>query len=552
MKQEQDNKIRIIPLGGLGAIGCNMTLFEYHDEMIIVDCGIMFPTEEMPGIDFVIPDLSYVIKNRQKVKGIIITHGHEDHIGAVPFLLQEVTAPLFATKLTLGFIQSRLEERPPREMPTFVEILPGTPLQIGSFLLDFIRVNHSIIDGVGLAIQTPIGTIIHSGDFKIDFSPMDGRVTELSRFSEYGEKGVLLLMSDSTNALRKGYTRSENVLAEKLTDIFSAARGRIIVASFASNIHRIQQVLDVAAKYNRKVVVSGITMLKNVEIAKNLGYLSYREGLIIDIKEAGSVADRKLVVICTGSQGEPMSALSRMAAGTHKHFTTAGTDTVIITASVIPGNERMVNTVVNSLMRQGADVYYEQDGDIHVSGHAAQEELKLMITLCKPRFFMPIHGEYRHLKAHSEIAESLKIKPSRIKIAENGSILELTKKSFEKTGTLHLNQIFVDGNDIEDLGSNVIKERKTMSSEGMVLITAVCSDGMLLRQPDVITRGFITSRNSKINDILRRDAEEQLHKLLADGLNEKDIVPFLKKNLRNSIYKLTRRNPLIEVRILEV
>ncbi len=552
MKQESENKLRIIPIGGLGAIGCNMTVFEYRDEIIIVDCGIMFPNEEMPGIDFVIPDFSYIVKNRHKVKGIIITHGHEDHIGAVPFLLQEITAPLFATRLTLGFIQSRIEERPPKEMPTFVEVRPSTPLQIGSFTVDFIRVNHSIIDGVGLAIQTPLGIIVHTGDFKIDFSPMDGRVTELSRFSEYGEKGVLLLMSDSTNALRKGYTRSESVLGEKLVEIFSKSRGRIIVASFASNIHRIQQVLDVAQKYNRKVVVSGITMQKNVEIAKNLGYLSYREDQIIDIKQAGTLIDKKLVIVCTGSQGEPMSALSRMAAGTHKHFSAGKTDTVIITASVIPGNERLVNNVVNSLMRQGADVFYEQDEDIHVSGHGSQEELKLMITLTRPKFFMPIHGEFRHLKAHGEIAESLKIKPSRILIAENGSILELSKKTFEIAGSIQLNKIVVDGNELEDIGSGLIRDRMTMSSEGIVIITAVCSEAQLLQRPDVVTRGFITSRSGAINEAIKRDVEEHIHKLLSDGMKGRDIAGFLKKHLKNSIFKLTRRNPLIEVQVLEV
>ncbi|RPI96482.1 MAG: ribonuclease J, partial [Spirochaetales bacterium] len=320
MKQVKDQCVKIMPLGGLDAIGKNMTVFEYGEDIIVVDCGIMFPTEETPGIDFIIPDFSYIVKNRHRIKGIIITHGHEDHIGAIPFLLKEVSAPVFAMRLTLGLIQSRLEERPPRQKPTFIEVTSGSKIQVGAFLVEFIRVNHSIIDGAGIAIGTPVGTIIHSGDFKIDYSPVDGMVTDIYKFAEYGEKGVLLLMSDSTNALRKGYTRSESILSERLFEIFSSVRGRIIVATFASNIHRIQQVLDAAQKYNKRVVISGITMLKNVEIARSLGYLEYHDDLIVEVAEANSLPAKKLVIICTGSQGEPMSALSRMASNTHRHF----------------------------------------------------------------------------------------------------------------------------------------------------------------------------------------------------------------------------------------
>ena len=330
----QDHKaIKIIPLGGLGGIGKNITLFEYRNEIIIIDCGIMFPTEDMPGIDYIIPDFSYIRKNKSKVKAILVTHGHEDHIGAIPYLLQEISAPIYATKLTIGLIQSRLEEIPPKKDPEFIEIEPRDQRQIGSFKVEFIKVNHSIIGGVGLAIQTDIGTIIHTGDFKIDFSPVDGDVTDIFRFADYGEKGVLLLMSDSTNAEREGFTKSESVLIDKLTDIFSSANGRIIVATFASNIHRIQQVMDVAQRYNRKIVISGLTMQKNVEIANSLGYLNYRDDLIIDISKAGSLPNKKLVIIGTGSQGEPMSALYRMAYGTHRHFFAEKGDTVIITAS---------------------------------------------------------------------------------------------------------------------------------------------------------------------------------------------------------------------------
>lgn len=552
MKQTKEHKLRIIPLGGLGAIGNNMTVFEYGEEMLIVDCGIMFPSEDMPGIDFVIPDFSYIVKNKQRVKGIIITHGHEDHIGAVPFLLQEINAPIYATRLTLGLIQSRLEERPPRGNPTFIEINSGKQMRIGVFAVEFMRINHSIIDGVALALETPAGVIIHTGDFKIDFSPVDGRVTDLHRFADYGERGVLLLMSDSTNAERKGYTRSESVLGDKLVEIFSSARGRIIVASFASNIHRIQQVLDAAQKYNRRVVVSGTTMQKNVEIAERLGYLKYRKDLIIDNRAADSMPNKRLVLICTGSQGEPMSALARMAGGTHKHFAIEHGDTVVVTASVIPGNERMVYNVINSLMKKGAEVYYEQDEDIHVSGHASEEELKLMLSLVRPVFFMPIHGEYRHLKAHARIAESLGIKPSNIIVAENGSILELGKKSFETVGNLQLNQIVVDGKEIEDIANGTIKDRRTMSTDGIVVISVIVARGRLARRPEIVSRGFIAARNNKAIEVIRTDVADQVEKLLADGVQEKDVASFVKKNIKNHIFRLTRRNPLVEIQVLKI
>jgi ribonuclease J len=550
---QKEKAIKIIPLGGLGGIGKNITLFEHKDDIIIVDCGIMFPTEEMPGIDYIIPDFTYIRKNKSKVKAILVTHGHEDHIGAIPYLLQEVTVPIYATKLTIGLIQSRLEEIPPKKEPEFIEINPRDRKQIASFSVEFIKVNHSIIGGVGLAITTEVGTIIHTGDFKIDFSPVDGDVTDIFRFADYGERGVLLLMSDSTNAEREGFTKSESVLIDKLTDIFSSANGRIIVATFASNIHRIQQVMDVAQRYNRKIVISGLTMQKNVEIANTLGYLNYRDDLIIDISKANSLPNKKLVIIGTGSQGEPMSALYRMAYGTHRHFFAEKGDTVVITASVIPGNERMVTNVVNSLMKMGAEVYYDQDDDIHVSGHGSSKELKLMIAVTKPKFFMPIHGEFRHLKAHAEIAESLNIKPSRILLADNGDVLELTAKSFKKTQSIDLSQIYVDGKDIGDIESSVIKDRHVMSSDGIIFIAIVVAEGMLMRQPDIFSRGFLGNKEEKVLELIRKDIHERVNKMLMEkNSNNDDIVAGLKKGLKNFIFKLTRRNPLIVVEILEV
>jgi ribonuclease J len=543
---------RIIPLGGLGGIGKNITLFEYKDDIIVVDCGIMFPTDEMPGIDYIIPDFSYLKKNSGKVKGIVITHGHEDHIGAIPYLLQEISAPIYATKLSIGLIQSRLEELPPKKEPKFIEIKPRDRIEIGNYTVEFIKVNHSIIGGVGLAIQTETGTIIHTGDFKIDFSPVDGDVTDIYRFADYGEKGVLLLMSDSTNAEREGFTKSESVLVDKLVDIFSSANGRIIVATFASNIHRIQQVMDVAQRYNRNIVISGLTMQKNIEIAQSLGYLNFREDLIIDIAKANSLPNKKLVIIGTGSQGEPMSALYRMAYGTHRNFIAEKGDTVVITASVIPGNERMVTNVVNSLMKLGAEVYYDQDDDIHVSGHGSAKELKLMLAVTKPKFFMPIHGEFRHLKAHAEIAESLNIKSSRILIAENGDVLELTPKSFKKVDSIEISQIYVDGKDIGDIESSVIKDRHVMSSDGIIFLIIVISDGMLMRQPDIFSRGFLGNKEEKVLEIIRKDINDRVNKLLVEKKSNADMVAGLKKGLKNFIFKLTRRNPLIVVEILDV
>ncbi|HRZ25182.1 MAG TPA: ribonuclease J [Spirochaetota bacterium] len=550
--KETESAIKIIPLGGLGAVGKNITLFEYRGDIIIVDCGIMFPGDEMPGIDFIIPDFSYIIKHKDRVRGIVITHGHEDHIGAVPFLLQEISAPIYATKLTIGLIQSRLQERPPATEPEFIEILPRDKVHIGNFFIEFIRVNHSIIDGVALAIQTDIGTIIHTGDFKIDFSPVDTMVTDLARFAEYGEQGVLLLMADSTNAERSGYTPSESLLSQKLSEIFASAKGRVIVATFASNIHRIQQVMDVAQKYNRKVVLSGLTMMKNVEIANSLGYLNFKKDLVIDVGKAGALPDKKLVIIGTGSQGEPMSALYRMATGTHRNFQAARGDTVIITASVIPGNERTVTMVVNSLMKLGAEVYHEQTKDIHVSGHASAEELKLMITITKPRYFMPIHGEFKHLKAHSDIAESLNIKSANIIIPENGDILELSKKNFRRIGRISLSRIYVDGNDIGNIDSSLIRERQIMSAEGALFVSAVVSQGLLVSKPEISSRGFLGNRGEEIAESLKKDLEERLHKHLESGHSTQEIKASLKKSMKNSVFKLTHRNPLIVIQIIEV
>lgn len=550
MKKEAS--VKIIPLGGLGYVGKNITLFEFGEEIIIVDCGIRFPTEATPGIDYIIPDFSYIVKNKKKVKALIVTHGHEDHIGAIPFLLQEVNVPIYATKLTIGLIESRLIERQPKEKPQFNEVKARDKIKIGkNFEIDFIKVNHSISDCVALAISTPIGRIIHTGDFKIDHSPVDGQVADLYRFGEFGEKGVLLLMADSTNAEVPGVTRSESVVVPKLTEIFSKARGRIICATFASSISRIQQILDVAQKYNRKVVISGITMQKNIEIAATLGYLTFKSDLIVDGKEASQHQDKKLVVICTGTQGEPMAALSRMANATHKHIAIKNNDTVIITASVIPGNEKGVGNIINSLMKLGAEVYYEQDEDIHVSGHASQEELKLILTLVKPKYYMPLHGEHRHLVANAKLAEMLKIKSSNIIVADSGDVLELTAKKFQKVSQMKLGEIFVDGQEIGDVENEIIKDRQLMSQEGIMLVCITLAERQQVQLPVLVTRGFMEGNNQKFLKGITELIAHQVNDLLEKGASLPAIKAEVKKSLKHNMLRLSNRDPLIDVIIQE-
>lgn len=544
--------VKVIPLGGLDAIGRNMTLFEYEDTIIAVDCGIMFPTTEMPGIDFIIPDFTYLRQNITKFKGLLLTHGHEDHIGAVSFLLQEFSIPIIGTKLTLGLIKKRLEERPVKNTPKFIEIEAGETAKVGIFDVEFIRVNHSIVDGVALAIKTPVGKIIHTGDFKFDFSPVDGKVSDLYRFARNGEEGVLLLLSDSTNAESPGYTGSESDLNEKIMDIFSGSNGRIIVATFASNINRIQQILNAAAKYNRKVVISGRSMINNIEIAKELGYLTYREGLIVELNEAKILPDKKLTIVCTGTQGEPMSALTRIANGTHMHFACKAGDRVIVTASVIPGNERTVGTVVNQLLKMGAHVHYENIENLHVSGHASQEELKLMISLTRPKFFMPIHGQYKHLRAHVKLAESLGMKPSNTFIADNGDIMELTVNKFEKIGKINLGNVFVDGSLIDDLSSELIKDRQVMSEDGIVFVTIILQSGMLISEPAIVMKGFVGSASGQIRQMMEDDINNKLGKILVNNPSHQEIATVLKKSLRALFERVLKRDPVVTVQVIEV
>jgi ribonuclease J len=550
--RDLDKKLKVIPLGGLDAIGRNITLFEYDDNILIVDCGLMFPTSEMPGVDYIIPDFDYLVRNKHKVKGLVITHGHEDHIGGVPFLLQKMSIPIYGTRLTLGLIKSRMEEKAPGERPEFIEIAPRETFQAGVFRVEFIRVNHSIVDSVALAIKTPAGVVIHTGDFKIDHAPADGKVTDIYRLAEYGEQGVLLLLSDSTNAERPGYTGSENIIDATLSDTFSNAKGRIILATFASNINRIQQVLDAAQKFNRKVIISGKTMQKNIEIAKTLGYLTFKDDLIADINEVKTLQAKKQVIICTGTQGEPMSALTRMANGTHKHILCGPSDRVIITASVIPGNERLVSGVINLLLKLGVDVFYEQARDIHVSGHASQEELKLMMSLTKPKFFIPIHGEYKHLKAHGRLAESIGIRPSNIIIAQNGEVIAISRNEYKKVDLIPLRNVFVDGTHIGDLDSDIIKDRQTLSTEGIIIATVVLQEGLLAMTPEVIMKGFAADENDRIHIMLVNEIEHRLSRSAADMTSVHEIQSFVKKSLKTLIFRTLRREPVVEIQVVVI
>ena len=441
---KSQNKIQIIPLGGLGEIGKNMTVFRYGDDIILVDAGLMFPEDDMLGIDLVIPDISYLIENKDKVKAIFLTHGHEDHIGALPYVLKQLDVPVYGTALTLGILQGRLKENGVSS-ESLVTIKPGDRVIVGSFRLDFIRVNHSIPDAIAIAINTPIGTIIHTGDFKIDHTPVDGQVTEFSKFAEYGDRGVLALLADSTNAERPGFTPSERMVGKTFDDEFRYAKNRIIVATFSSNVHRIQQVIDAAVKYDRKVAVIGRSMINVVSIAREMGYLNAPDGVLIDIDETSNYTADKIVIITTGSQGEPMSALTRMAMNDHKKVDIMPGDTVIISATPIPGNEKLVSRTIDLLYKLGADVIYEKSNGVHVSGHASQEEIKLIHNLVRPKFFIPVHGEFRHLIKHASIAKSLGMPSENIVIAENGSVIELTRNSVGINGKVTAGKVLVDG-----------------------------------------------------------------------------------------------------------
>ncbi len=549
------NKIKIIPLGGLGEVGKNITVIEYKDDIIFIDCGMTFPEDEMLGIDVVIPDVTYLLKNREKIRGIVLTHGHEDHIGALPYVLAKLNLPIYGTKLTLGLVETKLKEHKLENVKLNV-VKHGDTIQLGALDIEFIKTGHSIPDSAALAIHSPVGTIIHTGDFKIDYTPIDGDVIDLNRFAELGNKGVLALMADSTNAERPGYTMSERTVGNTFRDIFANHKHRIIVATFASNVHRIQQIINASEQNNRKVVLSGRSMTNTIGVALELGYLHIQEGTLIDINDMNKYPSNEITMITTGSQGEPMSALSRIAAGEHKKIEIQPEDLVIISATPIPGNEKTVSKVINNLVESGTKVIFEALADVHVSGHACQEELKLIHTLVKPKYFIPVHGEYRHLKKHAQIAESLGLPAENIFILENGRVIEFTKDSAELNGTVPAGNILVDGLGVGDVGNIVLRDRKHLSEDGLIVVVVTISkkEGTVLAGPDIISRGFVYVRESE--DLM--EEARNIVKAVLDDCEQKKITDWatLKSNirdtLRNHLYGKIKRNPMILPIIMEV
>lgn len=549
-------KLKIIPLGGLGEIGKNITAFEYGEDIIIIDCGLAFPEDEMLGIDLVIPDVTYLVKNRDKVKGMVITHGHEDHIGALPYVLKDINVPVFGTKLTLGLIQYKLEEHGMLNDVILQNVMQGQTIELGVFKVELIRSTHSIADSVALAIHTPVGVVVHTSDFKIDYTPIEGEPMDLARLAELGKNGVLLLMSDSTNVEREGYTMSERTVGEAFEKIFINAKGRILIATFASNVHRVQQAVNASIKFGRKVAICGRSMINVVKVAMELGYLNVPEGLIVDIDNIDKYPSDRLVIITTGSQGEPMSALSRMASSEHKKVEIVPGDLVLISANPIPGNEKFISKVINDLFKKGADVIYEALADIHVSGHACQEELKLIQCLVKPRFFMPVHGEYRHLKQHANLAHKLGMPMDRIFIMDIGKVLELTSDSAKINGNVTSGKVLVDGLGVGDVGNIVLRDRKHLSQDGLivVVITLEGDTGNVVAGPDIISRGFVYVRESedlmdKVKDVTRAALQKCEEKKKNDWASKKNII---KDTLRDYLYEKTKRKPMILPIIMEV
>lgn len=547
-------KLKIIPLGGVGEIGKNMTVIEYGSDIIIVDCGMSFPDEEMPGIDVVIPDMTYIEKNAANVRGILITHGHEDHIGAVPYALQKLNVPVYATKLTIALIEQKLTEIKVDHADLNC-VSPGDTIRLGCFSVEFIKTSHSIAGACALAINTPIGTLIHTGDFKVDYTPIDGEPIDIARLAYYGSRGVLALMSDSTNVENEGHTPSERGIGKTFEHCFDKAKGRVVVATFASNIYRIQQIADVAISFGRVVCFQGRSMVKIAEIAKELGYLQLPDESVVEVGQLKKYRDDQICVITTGSQGEPMSGLFRMANSSHKVNVGKG-DMVIISASSIPGNEKSVGRVINQLYQHGAKVIYERMADVHVSGHACKEELKLMLTLTKPKFFIPVHGEARLLYQHKELAEELGIPEEDIFVTEIGDVVELTRNKGRIAGSVTAGSVMVDGSGVGDIGNVVLRDRKLLSEDGIftVVITLNKQTGALLAQPEILSRGFVYEKNSE--ELLKETRELVKAKAAQFEKNHRSSWSSIKNDIRNSIknylYERTKRRPMVMPIIIEI
>ena len=553
----EQEKVRISFLGGMNEIGKNMTLYEYKSDMFIVDCGLAFPTAELPGVDLVIPDFTHVINNQERIRGVIVTHGHEDHIGGLAYLLKQVNIPVYATKLTIGLIKGKLEEHGLLNKVKLVEIKPRDNITLGSFNIELIHVNHSIPDAVGLAIRCPAGIIIQTGDFKIDTTPVDGDMIDLPRFAEYGKKGVLALLSDSTNAERPGCTMSEKNVGESFELLFRKAKNkRIIVATFASNIHRVQQIIDVANARGRKVAVIGRSLENLVKVGEELGYLNVPKNILIPIDTIKNYPDDKLVIITTGSQGEPMSALTKMAFGEHRKVTITPNDYVIISATPIPGNEKMVGGVVNALMKRGVEVIYEKMYEVHASGHACQEDLKLMIGLVKPKYFIPVHGEQKHLMKHAQLAGAMGIDEKNIYIAEIGETIELTDSYIKKVGTVPSGDVYVDGLGVGDVGNVVLNDRKRLSQDGIIIVVATIDahGGYVVSGPDIVSRGFVYVKDNEelmnaARDLACRVIDEQYDSKYHDWNSVKTKV---RDEISRLMYEKTKRSPMILPIFMEI
>ena len=550
------SNLKIIALGGIDEIGKNITVFEYEDEIVLVDCGLEFPEDDMLGVDLVIPDVTYLIKNKDKIKGLVITHGHEDHIGAIPYVLKQVNMPIYATKLTVKLIEHKLEEHHIRNQVEVNVVNQGETVNFGKMQVEFIRSSHSIPDAVMLAIHTPVGTVVHTGDFKVDYTPIDGQEMDLGRIAELGNRGVLALLSDSTNSERKGFTMSEKSIGPVFDNLFEGCKKRIVVATFASNVHRVQQIVNSAVKFGRKIAVSGRSMINMIEAARELNYIDAPDDLFIDIDMIKNYTDEQLVIITTGSQGETMSALTRMANGEHKKVTITGNDLVIISANPIPGNEKSVSKVIDQLMKIGAEVVYSTLADVHVSGHACQEEQKLIMALVRPKYFLPVHGEYRQLMAHRDTAIEMGIPKENIFITGNGRVLELNENEAKFTGTVPSGRVMVDGLGVGDVGSIVLRDRQHLSQDGLIVIvmTMDSQTGEIVAGPDVISRGFVYVRESEnLMDDVKSFIREEIRNLENNHIRDWTVIKStLKDDVRDFVFDRTKRNPMILPIIMDV
>ncbi|MBU5590173.1 ribonuclease J [Clostridium sp. MSJ-4] len=552
----KENNVKVIPLGGLGEIGKNITAIQYKDEIIVIDCGVSFPEEEMYGVDLVIPDIRYLLDNSDKVRGIFLTHGHEDHIGALPYILKQLNVPVYGTRLTLGIVENKLKEHNILSDCELHGVEAGDIIETENLKIEFIRNTHSIADSCCIAIHTPVGVIFHTGDFKIDYTPIDGLVMDLERISQLGKQGVMLLMGDSTNVERPGYTISEKSIGETLTRILSNAKGRVIVATFASNIHRMQQIVNSSIDYGRKVVFSGRSMENISKVAMDLGYLHIPEGKVISVDEMENYPNEQITLITTGSQGEPMAALARIAFSNHRKIKIEPKDLFIISASPIPGNGKMISRVINQLFKKGADVIYEDLEEVHVSGHACREELKLIHRLVHPKYFMPVHGEYRHLRHHANLAKELGMESENIFTLDTGEVLELSTKEAKVSGRVHTGSVFVDGLGVGDVGNIVLRDRKYLAQDGMltVVVTIEKESYSIIAGPDIITRGFVYAKES---DILINETKEIARKELENCLENKIVEWYvlkvnMKKAMEKYLYEKTKRRPIVLPIIMEI